>query len=278
MNLEFRPPRAAIDLALARLKVDGIVHPEAEFHADAPGGRRHEVAFRDPSFLRRLGQTAAEAEIVDAALELLRANGLIAPDADYDRDAFEALRREVGEKLEGPWTSLTPTMERLIYALTAVRRPGRLVELGSYWGYTLAWFAGPCLGPRPEHEAERIIGVEVDLEMTELARAGFAKLSHGERVELIGEDARTALERLPGPFDLVYLETKDDDVPGLYLTLLKQIHAELAPGAWVIAHDSTLWAHREELEGYLAFVRDEAHFSASVCFDVDDCGLELSIR
>jgi hypothetical protein len=25
-------------------------------------------------------------------------------------------------------------------------------------------------------------------------------------------------------------------------------------------------------------VRDEAHFRESICFDIDDCGMELSIR
>ena len=45
----------------------------------------------------------------------------------------------------------------------------------------------------------------------------------------------------------------------------------------VIAHDSLDWSFAAEMAEYLPFARDPAHFAQSVSFEVDECGLELSI-
>ncbi len=282
MALVFRSPQSAIDAAIRKLKADGVVHPEAAFNPSAPDGLRREIAYRDLDFVHRLGATAAEEETVDGALDLLAENGLLPGDASYDNGAYENHRRAVKESFSGRWTSMTPTMERLIYALTSVRRPARLLELGSFWGYTLAWFAGPCIGADRTYVAEKIYGIDIDADMVELARGNFTKLPNCEEVELIAEDARTALERIPGPFDFVYIEakgdTRDDESEGLYLPLLKQVYDRLSDGAWVIAHDSIDWTFREEMAKYLPYVRDRSRFRESVSFEIDYCGLELSIR
>ncbi len=295
MALTFHPSREAIALALEKMKADGLVHPDAAFNENAPDGLRSEVAHRDPYFAYRLGRTAQESKIVDSALELLKSEGHVPVSADYDRLALDVHRARLKEKFEGSWTSLSPTMERLMYMLTSVRRPAHLLELGSFWGYTLGWFAGPCIGPNRAYAAERIIGIDVDADMVREARANFKKLEDVSEVELIAEDARTALDRIEGPFDFVYLEAKYENraiaaaqasgekdplgpVSGLYLILLKQIYDRLPEGAWVMAHDNLDWTARKELAPYLAFVRDKAHFRESICFAIDDCGMELSIR
>ncbi len=295
MALTFHPSREAIALALDKMKENGLVHPDAAFNENAPGGLRSEVAYRDPYFAHRLGRTSLESRIVDSALELLKREGHVPVSADYDRLAVDSHRADLKEKFEGPWTSLSPTMERLIYMLTSVKRPAHLLELGSFWGYTLAWFAGPCIGPNRAYEAERIIGIDVDADMVKKARANFEKLERAAAVELIAEDARAALDRIEGPLDFVYLEAKYENrqiaaaeasgendplgpVSGLYLILLKQIYDRLPEGAWVMAHDNLDWTAKKELAPYLAFVRDKAHFSESICFDIDDCGMELSIK
>ena len=67
-------------------------------------------------------------------------------------------------------------------------------------------------------------------------------------------------------------------MPYLYLVLLKQIYDRLPSGAWVIAHDNLDWVAQREMAPYLEFVRDKAHFTESICFDSDDCGMELSVK
>ena len=111
---------------------------------------------------------------MDAALGLLASHGHVAADAGYDKEAFELLRKDVKTSFERRWTSITPVMERLMYMLTSVRRPSRMIEFGCFWGNTLAWFAGPCIGPRRAYQPQVIYGVDVDAEMIELARRDLA--------------------------------------------------------------------------------------------------------
>jgi len=278
MKLSFRAPRDIIHLALGQLKQDGIVHPEAAFNPTAPMDLRREVAYYDRDFLYRLGRTSAEGRLIASAVNLLRDSNLIAPSAAYDEQAFQQHRKTVKQRFSGSWTSLSPAMERLLYTLTSLRRPSHLIELGSFWGYTLAWFAGPCLGPHAVYSAQRVIGIDINAAATRRAQANFAALGHIECLQLLAEDAHTALQRIPGPFDAVYIEAKGDTDPDCYLSLLKDIYDRLAPGAWVLAHDNLDWEFAGEMARYLPFVRDGNRFAHSIAFEIDSCGLELSIR
>ena len=295
MAVTFRPSREAIELALTRMKEDGLVHPAAVFNEDAPDGLRREVTARDPYFAYRLGRTTEEPRVVADALDLLKRAGHVPVSADYERAVVDSHRAVLKDKFEGSWTTLSPTMERLMYMLTSVKKPAHLLELGCFWGYTLGWFAGPCIGEDRAYAPERIIGIDVDADMIKKAKANFAKLANADQVELVAEDARTALEHIDGPFDFVYIEAKFENrqiaaaeaegfsdplgpVPYLYLVLLKQVYDRLPEGAWVMAHDNLDWTAKKQMAPYLEFVRDAAHFSESICFDIDDCGIELSIR
>ncbi|MBU8934445.1 MAG: class I SAM-dependent methyltransferase [candidate division Zixibacteria bacterium] len=274
----FHPRGRAIELALNKLKQDGVVHPEAQFNYEAEDGLRREVTYRDDDLQYRLGRSPAEVEVVDTALEMLISMKLVSTDAGYNKQSFDSLRFAVKKEFKGSWTSITPVMERLLYMLTAVKRPKRLVELGSFWGNTLAWFAGPCVGRNREYQAERIYGIDIDMKMTELAKENFARLEKTESVELIGEDAAVTLERIDAPIDFLYLEAKDENCNSGYLEFLQQVYDKLPEGSWVIAHDTTAYDHQDDLREYLVWVRDVRNFSESISFDVDRFGLELSIK
>jgi hypothetical protein len=79
MALSFHPLRRAIEMALDQLKSDGQVHPDAAFNYDAPDGLRSEVTYRDLDFGHRLGRTALEVEVVDAALDSLNCTASLPP-------------------------------------------------------------------------------------------------------------------------------------------------------------------------------------------------------
>lgn len=286
MALQFRAPQEVIDQVVARMKQQGLVHPQAVFNASSEQGLRREIAYRDHDVMEQLERPKHECAIVDGALAFLKARGLVDLTSDYDRHAYEEYCKLIAATFSNPFhpnpgTTVSGVMKRLIYMLTSVRRPAHLIELGSFWGSTLAWFAGPCVGSRPLYQPQRIIGIDMHVKMTDLARTNFAKLPNAQKVELIGEDARTALEHLSSPFDALYLEAKSSGEDGhqvFYLPLLQQIYNKLPVGAWVLAHDVRHPAFRSQMAGYLAFVRDKAHFAESICFDIDWCGLELSIK
>lgn len=278
MALTYQCEKQAIEMAMEKLKDVGLVSRDAYFNYDAPRNLRREVSYRDFDFLSRLSGTA-EVETVGSILAWLKQEGVVPEGATYDEKAFDALRREVKETFTLPGSSITRVMERLLYMLSAVRRPRRVIGLGTYCGNALVWSAGPGCGQGKVYEVEKVYGIDVDAEATERARENFSKLAHTDSIELIAEDGLKAVDRLEGPFDYVYLDVESKDAgKGVYLALLKRLYGKVEQGGWVLAHDTTVPPFAGQLEAYLAFVRNGENFCESISFDVDPFGLELSIK
>lgn len=278
MALVYTCENQVIEMTLEKLKQAGLVSRDAYFNYDAPQNLRREVAYRDFDFLSRLSRTA-EVEIVRSVLAWLKQKGIVSQNATYDEGAFDGLRREVRARFTIPGTSVTPVMERLLYMLSSVKRPRRVIGLGTYCGNALVWIVGPSCGQGRVYEAEKVYGIDIDADATERARENLGQLAHTDHIDLIAEDGLEAVERLPGPFDYIYLDVEGEDLgKSLYLELLKRLYGKIEKGAWVLAHDIVVPPFAKDFEEYLSYVRDGENFGESILFDVDAFGLELSVR
>jgi predicted O-methyltransferase YrrM len=279
MALTYQVPQSVIDAVLVNMKASSLIHPEAAFNSNAEEGLRKEVTYRDLDFLDRIAGEGFEEIIVDSATEYLKHKGLIDNVANYDKQSFLKFREYIGKKFtQRSWTTITPVMERMFYMLTSVKKPKRMIEFGCYWGNTLAWFAGPCLGSNPHVVPHAIYGVDVDENAIRMAKDNFSNIAKPSCLEIVCEDARQTLERLEGPFDFVYLEARVHGGGDMYLTLIEQVYDKVPRGAWIIAHDATWYRRKPTIQDYLSFVRDKNHFSESVLFDIDAYGVELTIK
>ena len=227
----------------------------------------------------------SEAESVDRAIAVLYEEGFLSRTDGCDHAKFEALRSAVKREFYVPWTSITPPMERLLYAINAVHRPDCAVGIGIYCGNTLIWNIGAAVGPGKCYSASRLMGVEIDPKAAELAAENLGRLGVLHEVELIVDDGHRVLERMEQPIDLLYLDA-NGPLPGtsgpntklIYLSLLQRAYDKLRPGSLVLAHDTIPeWFQRTAGE-YLDFVRDPAHFRNSISLEPDGEGLEVSVR
>jgi predicted O-methyltransferase YrrM len=270
--------REMAETALQRLKRTGFVAEDAWFNGRATHQLATEVGYRDLHFLYYLGQYA-EREISAGVLELLKQNGIVASSAAYSSEAFERLRREVRVHFEIPDTAISPVMERLLYQLSAVKQPKRMIGIGIFCGNTLVWNAGASCNGGRVYEPEQVLGIDIDAQAIRLAQKNFSLLTEVDHVELIAEDGRLAADRLAGPFDYIYLDADSaENGKGIYLEMLQKLYPKLRRGGWVVAHDTTLPAFKPQLADYLGFVRDRRFFQESISLDVDVCGLELSVK
>jgi len=278
MALTYKCESEVIDLALNKLKADGFVSKQATFNYDAARGLRKEVAYRDFDFLSCLSKTA-EVDTVRSILSWLKVEGIVPKAAVYDEQSFHELRMEVKQKFSMPGSSITKVMERLLYMLSSVRKPRRIIGVGIYYGNAFVWSVGSSCGKGKVYEAKKVYGIDVDAQAVECAKINFDTLSSTNRIEWIAQDGLLAVEKLNGPFDYVYLDVDSEELgKGLYLELLMAIYNKLEHGGWVLAHDIVVPSFASQLTGYLAFVRDAKNFSQSILFDVDAYGLELSIK
>ncbi len=218
-----------------------------------------------------------EIEVVDEALHVLKNAGVL-PHTHYDHEKFLAFRRAVAEQFEIPWTAITPRMQRLLYAINAIVQPKVMIAAGVFCGNTFISNAGAAVGPGACYTAEDLVGVEIKPEEAARAERNVRRIDPTGVARIVAADAVDVVAQYDRPIDLLYLDADGDGRrgKGIYLDILESAWDKLPPGSVVLAHNSVNCA--EMLKHYLAFVRDEKNFRASVNVVLDGEGLEVSVR
>jgi caffeoyl-CoA O-methyltransferase len=120
-------------------------------------------------------------------------------------------------------------LEQLVFAL----RPRRVLELGTYSGYSsLSMAAGLP-------EGGHIDTCEVSEEHAEVARRYIARSPHADRITVHLGPALETIERLGGEWDFVFIDADKENYSNYYEALLPR----LAPTG-LMAIDNTLWSGR----------------------------------
>lgn len=119
---------------------------------------------------------------------------------------------------------------RLLSMLVSMIRPRRVLELGTFTGYSAL-----CLAETLPEGGE-VHTVELDDEMEEELEALFASSPGGDRVKLHIGDAMQVIPTLDEDWDLVYIDANKRD----YTAYLDLLLPRLRPGSFIIA-DNTLW-------------------------------------
>lgn len=125
-----------------------------------------------------------------------------------------------------------PEVGRLLSVLARATGARLILEIGTAIGY-----GALCLA-RGAPEA-RVVSIDTDAERLATARRYLERAGVAGRVELVAGAALEVLHRLPGPFDLVYL----DAVKTEYRRYLDQVLPKLRTGG-LIACDNLLWGGR----------------------------------
>jgi predicted O-methyltransferase YrrM len=226
---------------------------------------------------RELESAESEIAVVDGALELLRDCGIL-PHTRYDHDLFAAHRKAVAEQFEIPWTAITPRMQRLLYAISAIVQPQNMIAAGVFCGNTFISNAGAGVGPGASYAARELIGVEIKPKEAELAERNVRRVDPTGVARVIAADAVEVAAHYAEPIQLLYLDADGDRGrgKGIYLEILEAAYDKMPAGAVALAHNSVNCADR--LAYYLDYVRDPAHCHASVNIILDGEGLEASVK
>ena len=128
---------------------------------------------------------------------------------------------------------------RVLSMLSKMIRPKRILELGTFTGYSALCLAEGLV------EDGRLITIEHNDEMEESIRRNLALSPLGEKIELVIGDAKEWLREVKGErlevkgeglFDLVFIDADKKE----YCEYLDLVLPLMRLGGWILA-DNTLW-------------------------------------
>ncbi|MDE5785516.1 MAG: O-methyltransferase [Duncaniella sp.] len=119
---------------------------------------------------------------------------------------------------------------RILKMLTAMVSPKRVIELGTYTGYSAL-----CIAEALAADAE-LHTVEIDDEWADEIRATFDASPFGDRITLHIGDALSLIPVIGGEWDMAYIDANKRN----YIEYLDALMPRMIPGGFIIA-DNTLW-------------------------------------
>lgn len=140
---------------------------------------------------------------------------------------------------------------RILKMLTSMIRPQRILELGTFTGYSALCFAEGM------PEGAEIHTVEIDDEVEDFARERFDRSPRSADIHLHIGDAMDIVPQLEGEFDLVFIDANKR----LYTEYFEMVLPRVRTGGYILA-DNTLWDgkvadpeanHDPQTRGVMAF-------------------------
>ncbi|MBQ0078322.1 MAG: O-methyltransferase [Eubacterium sp.] len=89
-------------------------------------------------------------------------------------------------------------VEELILNLLRIKKPSRLLEIGSAIGYSACTFVNGC--------GCDVTTIEIDPDIAEDARVNIKKFGFEDKIEVLVGDASEVLKDLEGPYDVVFID------------------------------------------------------------------------
>jgi predicted O-methyltransferase YrrM len=158
--------------------------------------------------------------VVDGLAQVPRANGALTPQIQSvlksikaaDKDQF-AVSEEDG---------------RFLRVLVATRGAKSVLEIGAASGYSGIW-----LGLGARESGGRVVAIEYDLRRAREATANVRKAGLDDVVHVVHGDAFKEIGKLPGTFDLVFLDAWKPD----YKRFFDLVFPRLNTGGLFVAHN-----------------------------------------
>ena len=119
---------------------------------------------------------------------------------------------------------------RLLQFISHMIRPTRILEIGTFTGYSAI-----CLA-RGLREGGCLITLEANDEYEKIIREFFGKAGITDRTELIIGNALEILPELEGPFDLVFIDADKKEYNGYYDLVVEKVKK----GGFILT-DNVLW-------------------------------------
>jgi caffeoyl-CoA O-methyltransferase len=146
---------------------------------------------------------------------------------------LSALTRETHEKTDEPQMLVGPVQGRFLKLLAMTMQARRVLEIGTFTGYSALMLAEGVV------EDGEVVTCDTSREYTAIAQRYWAQSPHGKKMTLHLGRALDLLERIDGPFDVVFIDADKEN----YIAYWDACLPKLRRGGVMLA-DNVLWSGR----------------------------------
>lgn len=146
-----------------------------------------------------------------------------------------------------------PAVGRMIYLLAQISGAKRIFEMGSAIGYSTIWLARAA-GPSAE-----IYYTDGDPSNARSAKEFFQRAGVEKQIRVMTGDALAMIDRVPGKFDLIFIDVDKHQYPAALRTALPRLKSR-----GLLVTDNTLWSGRVTRRAKNASTRGIQQFNKTV--------------
>ena len=171
------------------------------------------------------------------------------PPSKQALDPADAVMREIEEMGKRSFIpSIGPVKGRIIAEVVAKLKPRKILEVGALYGYSAILIA------KNSPANAEITTVERNPEHARMTEQNVERAQLEDQIKVIQGDAKEVLPKLPGPFDLVFLDAEKTQ----YLDYLKAVEEKLHQGSVVVADNVGVF--QDQMQNYLHYVRNTGRY------------------
>jgi len=164
-------------------------------------------------------------------------------------DPAEAVLREIEEMGKKSFIpSIGPVKGKILAEVVRKLKPRKVLEVGSLYGYSA------ILITKNSPAKAEITTVEKNPEHARVTEQNVERAKLEDQIKVIKGDAMEILPKLPGPFDLVFLDAEKTQ----YLDYLKAVEDKLHQGSVVVADNVGVF--QDQMQNYLHYVRNTGRY------------------
>jgi caffeoyl-CoA O-methyltransferase len=145
-------------------------------------------------------------------------------------DLLKELNRETHVKMVYPRMLSGHLQGRLLSMISRMVRPERILEIGTFTGYSAICLAEGL------NEIGQLHCIEINPEFEEIILKYFRKASISDMISLHIGDARKIIPEMDEVFDIVFLDADKEQ----YTEYYKLVFDKVRPGGYILA-DNVLW-------------------------------------
>lgn len=154
-----------------------------------------------------------------------------------EEELLRELDRETHLRVVAPRMLSGHIQGKLLELLVRMLRPRRILEIGTFTGYSAL-----CMAAGLDAESE-LHTTEVDDELEPLAQSFFDRSPHGSKIRLHIGSALAIAPALGGVFDLVFIDGDKREYPDYYRMLMGDAgRRPLVRSGSVLIADNILWS------------------------------------